>query len=243
MERSKLDKLENYDVKKFLGEGTYGKVYLVCSKGTNSTNQTNRFALKVMNKKRMLSAGLEVRCFNFFHDLHNLYLVLEYMETTLHNELLQLTYHRFSEKRSASIMCSVSSAVAYMHALGVIHRDIKPENILVNSDGHVKLADFGMAIITCNEKRKTFCGSKDYIAPEIFQRTPYSIHVDLWSMGILCHELLTGKRPDTQNGIRISLSISNPAKELIRSLLQENPNRRMLASAINKHPWILSHVK
>ncbi|XP_031626220.1 aurora kinase A-like [Contarinia nasturtii] len=254
MDQAKLEvKLENYDTVKYLAEGTFGKVFLVRETQTNSTNQSNRYlTLKVMNKNRLNSKGLEgacrheieihsnlvhpniVRPFEFFEDYINIYMVFEHMETTIRDQMLKLLNFRFSEKKAAEIMWSVSSALAYMHQLGVIHGDIKPERIMVNSDKRIKLALKN----TTNELN----GPKCCTAPELVQGKPFSMHVDLWYMGVLCYELINGFKPKIDK-ITYPLWMSDSSKKLIKSLLQTKPDDRKLASEITKHAWILSHVK
>lgn len=82
----------------------------------------------------------------------------------------------------------------YLHRNGIAHRDIKPENVLV-WDGMVKLCDFGWATDCRNSLRRTFCGTYDYISPEVLENKLHSIEVDIWAIGILTYELLTGTVP------------------------------------------------
>jgi len=87
----------------------------------------------------------------------------------------------------------VAAGIKYLHEKGIAHRDIKPENIVM-SHGVGKLCDFGWAAI-CTERRKTYCGTFDYVAPEILEGTEYDMSVDLWCLGVLAFELLAGKAP------------------------------------------------
>ena len=90
-------------------------------------------------------------------------------------------------------------ALLYLQERNVIHRDIKPENILIADldQLHIKLCDFGWATHTINEARTTFCGTVDYVAPELVYQEPYDDKIDLWAIGILTYELLTGQAPFT----------------------------------------------
>ena len=99
------------------------------------------------------------------------------------------------EETAAKIMKGLFRALAYLHdEQNVIHRDIKPENILIADldSMHIKLCDFGWATHTINERRTTFCGTVDYVAPELVYQEPYDEKIDQWAVGILCFELLTG---------------------------------------------------
>ena len=88
---------------------------------------------------------------------------------------------------------NVAEGIKYLHSHGIVHRDIKPENIVL-SNGVAKLCDFGWAAV-CNERRRTYCGTFDYAAPEILEGSEYDMSVDLWCLGVLVYELLVGKAP------------------------------------------------
>lgn len=182
--KSKKWSAENFDALRLLGKGTFGDVFLVRNKEVIGPVEHNQFALKVLNKKQIHANQMEeyvrneieiqshlhhrniVKCFGFFHDEHNVYLVLEYLETTIYNELQQQRYKRFDEKRAARIMLDVAEALSFMHERLVIHRDVKPDNLLLHPGGTVKLADFGLSVRLQNGRRKTLCGSQPYMAPE-----------------------------------------------------------------------------
>ena len=92
------------------------------------------------------------------------------------------------------------AAIEFCHSRDppIIHRDIKPENILLDKEGHIKLADFGWSnFFNPNAKRKTYCGTLDYLAPEMIEESGHDVSLDYWSLGVLTYELLTGKAPFT----------------------------------------------
>ena len=96
------------------------------------------------------------------------------------------------------VAVKIGSAIETAHRAGVLHRDIKPENILMNDELEPKLCDFGWSIeLNKNESRQTFCGTYEYMAPEIFETENYNSTVDVWSLGVLLYELLTDKKPFT----------------------------------------------
>lgn len=177
--------LSNFDIISVLGEGSFAKVYLVSRKDRRTSNERNRFALKEINKqtineRNILSYVAQeiyiqsqaqhpniVKLLEFFHDDFNVYIVMEYMHKSLFDELAQQKYNYLPEKRTAVIMLSLGKALTFLHEHDIIHRDIKPENLLLDSNGMVKLSDFGIAAFAPKgTKRRTFCGSGPYVAPE-----------------------------------------------------------------------------
>jgi aurora kinase len=128
-----------------------------------------------------------------FDDHEYIYLVLEYMDQgTLYDQLKKKK--RFSETEAAIMVKHVVKAVLYLHDNEIAHRDIKPENIVM-SNGIGKLCDFGWATLCGADRRKTYCGTFDYAAPEILEGVEYDLSVDLWCLGVLTYELLVGKAP------------------------------------------------
>lgn len=146
-------------------------------------------------------------------------------------------------------MCN---ALKYLHKKHVIHRDIKPENIL-NSMGILKIADFGWSIHAPSSKRKTFCGTLDYLPPEMIENRCHTLRVDLWCLGVLIYEFCVGSPPfeseshdKTYSKIR-NCSISYPSYlskdvcDLIDKLLKKDPLQRMNLDDCINHPWIQNH--
>lgn len=101
------------------------------------------------------------------------------------------------------IIKQISQGMVYMHDMGVAHRDLKPENIVI-SNGVYKICDFGWAAV-CQDRRKTYCGTFDYTAPEIFEGGEYDLAVDLWGLGVIAYELMAGKPPFYHYSKRISI--------------------------------------
>lgn len=158
-----------------------------------------------------------LKMFGFFHDDEKIYLILElashgdiYKE--IKREVIPFFFTHYSfqfdfsqplkcfnEEKAAGYIRQICEGLIYLHSEGIIHRDIKPENIL-NCFGVLKLSDFGWSIFT-EEARTTFCGTRDYVSPEIVSGKNYDFKVDIWSIGVLTYELITGKPPfeDRQN--------------------------------------------
>ena len=151
-------------------------------------------------------------------------------------------------------MREVISAVEYLHSRNppIIHRDIKPENILLDGKDSVKLADFGWSNFfdsEAEEKRMTYCGTPVYLAPEMIKKLGHNETIDLWNLGILLYELLTGSPPfqgktkqelfEKIQNVKMSFprGFSNLARDLINRLLKSNPQARIPLSKMKTHPW------
>jgi serine/threonine protein kinase len=212
--------LEDFEMGKPLGRGKFGNVYMAREKRTGSV-----VALKVLSKPSMVTEGAQdalrrevmiqsrlrhrsiLRMVGWFHNPKSAFLVLEHAPNGEVFRRLKAK-GRLDEATAANYMKQLVEAVAYMHACHVIHRDIKPENLLLGADGSVKVADFGAAIHAPppHHRRTTLCGTPEYLAPELARelagqgRPNYDHLVDVWALGVLCYELLTGKTPFARGG-------------------------------------------
>ena len=143
-------------------------------------------------------------------------------------------------------------AISFLHSKGIIYRDLKPENILLDRYGHIKLTDFGLAkhIQKTEGKTQTFCGTAEYIAPEILIGKEYNFSVDIWSLGILIYEMLTGNPPFisenkkhlyeliTKEEPNFDLpSLSEDARNLLRQMLQKDPENRITEEKIKRNKF------
>ena len=137
-----------------------------------------------------------VRLHYAFQTETKLYFVIDYLNggelfTYLRNA------DRFDERRTRVYAAELVIALSYLHSNGIIYRDLKPENVLLDDKGHIKITDFGLSKLNLNQDTKTFsfCGTPEYIAPEIVKGKGHSFEVDWWSLGALMYEMLTGKPP------------------------------------------------
>ena len=254
--------------KKAMGEGAFGEVYKVRHKQTKEM-----YAIKVVSKSKVIKSNLlpqlrrEIRImyslkhphvinlYNHFEDDSNFYLVLELAQGgTLWHKLNR--FKTFDEPTTAQYLREVILAIEYLHSRDppIIHRDIKPENLLLDKEGRegrIKVADFGWSnFFNPDRTRNTYCGTLDYLAPEMINQDGHSTSLDIWNLGVLLFELLTGTAPfqaPTQAAmfekilkVKINFPKSFPplAKDLVLKLLRNNPEERMPLKEILQHPWM-----
>jgi serine/threonine protein kinase len=264
-------KISDFEVKSTLGEGSFGKVYQVKHKKTgaiyaikaidkrNKNNQDGkpyfRREIEIMYKVNHPNI---VRLFSHFEDDDYCYFVMEYISKgNLFSVKNKQKSKCFGEATVASYMRDVISAVYYLHNMvpPIIHRDIKPENVLLHEDGKLKLTDFGWSnYIDGNVVRSTYCGTPVYLAPEMIKEIGHDESLDIWCIGVLMFELLTGDIPFVGNNMNvlteniIKTKISWPkdmnphAKDLIKKILKPDPKDRISLSDMLKHPFFTNNV-
>ena len=255
---------------KQLGSGSFGRVFLV------SHNETKKlYALKVIDKRKLLisygkldiiyneiniHSKLDheniIKLYNVHEDNENINIIMEYAPNGNLYELITKEKNGFSEYKAFEYFIQVVNAVYYLHNNNIIHRDIKPENILIGDDNKIKLCDFGWAKELTLENRSTFCGTIEYMAPEIVENENYDYGVDIWSLGILLYELLYGHSPFKANNTKNVIlniksheltyddnnkNVSKSCKDLIKKLLNNNPQKRYKIRDILEHPFIKKH--
>lgn len=258
--------LNDIDVGKRLGAGKFGSVYVARERRTGFI-----FALKVLDKAQLVKHRVEhqlrreieiqshcrhvniLRLYNFFFDDHRVYLMLEMAPGGELYALLQ-SRRTFSEARSAWYIKQMVEAMLYCHKKNIIHRDIKPENILIGMRDTLKIADFGWAVHAPTSRRDTFCGTLDYLPPEMVGNKRYTNRVDVWGLGVLLYEFLVGKPPfedssekATFKKIKVSKpnfppNLSKEAKDLITKMLNKNAQERPTLDDVLQHPWIAGNT-
>ncbi|KAM3135171.1 hypothetical protein pb186bvf_012636 [Paramecium bursaria] len=229
-------------------------------------------ALKMLTKKQLESYNLlkaltrEVEIFanlshpniltfyGYFQTPERIYLMLEWAPYgDLYTYMKQQKYQRFTEPKAAKIIKQVAEALKYMHSMNVMHRDLKPENLLVFDNDLVKISDFGGSIHTTSLKqklRRTFCGTMDYISPEVIRTQQYTHKVDTWAIGILAFELCCGYPPfyggdedQTSKNIVKRQKINYPEhcsknlKCFVNKILVQEEERPSIDQILN-HSWI-----
>ena len=263
-------KISDFNIIKELGSGSFSKVLLVQHNKTKA-----KYALKTIDKKsqideeekKQLLREVEimykihhpnvVKLFGHFEDNSFCYLLMEYVEG---GELFSLIPEdgksKITNQQIASLIKDVISAVYYMHHMKptIMHRDIKPENILITSNMQAKLTDFGWSnYIQPGNLRNSICGTPIYLAPEMISRIGHDEKVDIWSIGVLLFELLTGDQAWAGDNVETvkynicSIKISWPddmntlAADLISKILKFNPDERLSLKDILNHPFFTQY--
>uniref|UniRef100_A0AAY4EL84 Ribosomal protein S6 kinase n=1 Tax=Denticeps clupeoides TaxID=299321 RepID=A0AAY4EL84_9TELE len=244
-----------FELLKVLGQGSYGKVFLVRKIKGIDTGQL--YAMKVL-KKATLKVRDRVRSkmerdilaevnHPFIVKLHyafqtegKLYLILDFLRggdlfTRLSKEVM------FTEEDVKFYLAELALALDHLHSLGIIYRDLKPENILLDEEGHIKITDFGLSkeAIDNDKRAYSFCGTIEYMAPEVVNRRGHTQSADWWSFGVLMFEMLTGSLPFQGKNRKETMALILKAKlgmpqflspevqSLLRALFKRNPSNRL----------------
>jgi serine/threonine protein kinase len=157
-----------------------------------------------------------VELYTHHEDKDNFYLIMEYVDSGSLFDFISVT-KGVDEKAAFQIFVQVASSILLLHKNQFVHRDIKPENLLMDSQGRVKLCDFGWCADASQGQRETFCGTYEYMAPELVKEIPYSYCIDIWSLGILLYELTHGFSP-----FRAKTEGNEEYLEIFRNILKYN---------------------
>lgn len=261
-------KIEDFELLKVVGKGSFGKVMQVRKKDTNRI-----YALKTIRKAHIISRSEVAHTLAersvlaqinnpfivplkfTFQSPEKLYFVLAFVNGG------ELFHHlqkeqRFDVNRSRFYTAELLCALECLHGFNVIYRDLKPENILLDYQGHIALCDFGLCKLDMKDEDRTntFCGTPEYLAPELLMGNGYNKTVDWWTLGVLLYEMLTGLPPfydeNTNEMYRKILSeplhfpgpevVPPAAKDLLTKLLNRDPQQRLGANGaaeIKAHPF------
>ena len=243
-----------------MGSGSFGTVYKVIKNNTQEI-----FAMKSLSKQKLMRQRQLKYAINeckvlrqmdhpFIVNLHyafqnskHLYLVLEYCPNGDLSDLLE-KLGKFSEKLAKFYMAETVLAIEYLHSLDIVYRDLKPANILLDTQFHIKLADFGLAKenVALVDPNMTLAGSPAYLAPEIVARAGAGKTADIYGLGVLLFELLTGSTPYSGDDMKELFNVithgkftlpdylSDDAKKCIKILMYKNPNKRPSITQIKR---------
>ncbi|XP_068025671.1 ribosomal protein S6 kinase alpha-2 [Melanerpes formicivorus] len=262
-----------FELLKVLGQGSYGKVFLV--RKIKGSDAGQLYAMKVLRKatlkvrdrvrskmERDILAEVNhpfiVKLHYAFQTEGKLYLILDFLRggdlfTRLSKEVM------FTEEDVKFYLAELALALDHLHGLGIIYRDLKPENILLDEEGHIKITDFGLSkeAIDHDKRAYSFCGTIEYMAPEVVNRRGHTQSADWWSFGVLMFEMLTGSLPfqgkDRKETMALILKaklgmpqfLSAEAQSLLRALFKRNPSNRLGAGLdgveeIKRHPFFVT---
>ncbi|ESK90450.1 agc akt protein kinase [Moniliophthora roreri MCA 2997] len=263
--------IDDFELITVIGKGSFGKVMQVRKRDTQRI-----YALKTIRKSHIvqrneithtLAERLVLAQVNSpfivplkfsFQSEQKLYLVLAFVNGG------ELFHHlqreqRFNEERARFYSAELLLALEHLHELDVVYRDLKPENILLDFTGHIALCDFGLCKLNmkADDKTNTFCGTPEYLAPEILCGQGYNKTIDWWTLGVLLYEMLSGLPPfydeNTESMYQKILNdplvfgpeISAEAQSILTGLLTRDPTRRLGvngAAEIRNHPFFANHI-
>ena len=252
--KNEKDKInyKSFELLELIGGGSFGKVFKVRLKSTNEI-----FAMKVLNKSYLLKKKLlryaitECNILKesnspFILKLHyafqtpdNLYMILDYC--SIGDLSYQIQLNLFEEDEAKFYIAELILAIEYLHKHDIIYRDLKPENILIDSDGHIKLADFGLAKenVRTDTPNKTFCGSPQYLSPEMLSKQGTTKASDIYGIGAILYELISGNPPFytqdqnlmlqniSENKLEFQEFFSEEIKDLLKKMLDKDPKKRI----------------
>lgn len=264
--------IDPHDLKllKVIGRGTFARqvalakhsetqsMYVVKTLDKSKLLQRKQVVHTLTEKKVLEKLGghpFIVKLYSAFQTDRDLNFVLEYCQGgELFYHLQQQFNQKFDENATRFYAAEVLAALRELHANGVVYRDLKPENVLLDAQGHVKLADFGFAKQDMKPGHRTysFCGSPEYLSPEMAKKDGHGIETDMWSFGCFIYELLTGSPPFQcddmsrlfrmieQGRVWYPPYLSGHALTLMKGLLCVNPASRLTAEQAMQHPFFQS---
>ena len=260
-------KIKNNNV--ILGEGGFSKVQLYQNKTTKikyavkkmnltqleKLSQNKKLILNEVNIHGRINHPNIIKLYNYFEIKKNYILILEYASKGTLFDLINIK-NGLSERIAFYYFIQTLNAIYFLHLHSIIHRDLKPENLLINENNILKLCDFGWSVKLKNDKRTTFCGTVEYMAPEIIKKQKYDETIDVWSLGVLLYELVHSYSPFysensdyrkignniIQSEFKFREGLSDEYKDLIIKILIKDSEKRIKIEEIYQHPFMTKHI-
>lgn len=243
--------LEDYEIIRQLGRGSFATVYLAKDKKLEfrvavksyekATPQVLKNVQNEINVLRSLDHPNIVKLLDVRQENNSIHLVLEYVQGGSLENFVKT--RNLDLQESNKIFKQILSAIQYCHSLGVVHRDLKPSNILIDASKKIKIIDFGFASSKGDYQLKLYCGTPEFMAPELIERKPYDGQkVDMWALGVILHFILTKKYPFvgrnereilkkvTMAGLQNTIKIPKEALGMLQRLLSRDPTYRISAN-------------
>jgi len=252
-----------------LGDGSFSKVHLYEHKKTKikyAVKKMNLIQLEKLsyNKKlihnevnihgRIIHPNI-IRLYNFYKYKNNFYLILEYASK---GTLFDIIRNKIglTESNAFYYFIQTLNAIYFLHLHSIVHRDLKPENLLINEDNILKLCDFGWSVKLNRNKRTTFCGTVEYMAPEIIKKQKYDETIDIWSLGVLLFELVHSYSPFysedldikkigsniIKNKLIFKEGLSDEYKDLVKKILIKDSEKRIKIEEIYQHSFMTKYI-
>ncbi|EGR27877.1 protein kinase domain protein [Ichthyophthirius multifiliis] len=263
----------HFSVQFIIGKGGFGKVWKVEQRKTRKVYAMKEMSKSLIISKKSVNSVLNerellcklkhpfiVNVHYSFQDRDNLYLIMDFMEGG------DLRYHigrqrKFTEEQTKFFITNIFFGLEYLHKNNIIHRDIKPENLVLDSQGYVKITDFGVARVWHPDNQKDTSGTPGYMAPEVMCRHPHTFAVDYFALGIIAFEFMLGRRPyvgRTRQEIKdhilakkvrikeyeVPQGWSIDAADFINKLIERKPALRLGINGpdeVKNHPWLKNY--
>jgi serine/threonine protein kinase len=275
VEKNNSSKLDGeYKLERCISTTELSQVYLATNKKGKQVVVKKISSIRVSDEliRNEIYAGKKLRhphivkMLDHFESGFHSYIVLEYIKgMDLLQYMVQRDWKPLKDKEAKSLFKQLLQALVYSHKQGIVHHDIKLENVLLTSKrGKVKLIDFGLCepVMDCSKLSQRWCGSFDYVSPEILQKLPYSgCKSDVFSLGVILYSMLFSqlpfdfkervhevvysnrphpslKFPTRDEETHIEFNVNDLAKDLLMKMLEPDPKKRISLEDIVKHPWV-----
>lgn len=255
--------VKNYQLIEEIGVGAFSHVFKALNLTTKEFVAIKRMTKSPNRRVEMLSVNRELgvmnaanhpmicKLYDCFEDEQHIYIVMELAAGTTLLRYIN-SRGRIKEEETKKLFVQLLDIVDYLHTLNIVHRDLKVENIMLDEKGNMKLIDFGFSCMITDEDplMDTWCGTRQYVAPEMLHHKAYSKAVDVWSMGVILFGMFAGRLPFQSNDAnalandilekdpRYPRDISPGLLDLLQKMLTKDPEMRITIKEIAEHAWV-----